>query len=126
MAAISLLCLAALYCHGTAAQPRRSANDTTEATLYFTIDGTVTAGTKELKLNYQITDNEPIIPPTPTTMQGMTQSYCQNNMTIYDGSNPSAILTLTDARGSNQTYQVAKLADSNCWMLNNLKSCIKV
>ena len=98
-----------------------TSNDTTEATLYFTIDGTVTAGTKELKLNYQITDNEPIIPPTPTTMQGMTQSYCQNNMTIYDGSNPSAILTLTDARGSNQTYQVAKLADNNCWMLNNLK-----
>ena len=90
-------------------------------TLTFTIDGTVTPGTKELKLNYQITDNEPITPPAPITMQGMTQSYCQNNMTIYDGSSPSAILTLTDTRADNQTYQVAKLADNNCWMLNNLK-----
>ena len=98
-----------------------TSNDTTEATLYFTIDDTVTAGTKQLQLTYNATDNPSIIPPAPTTMQELTSSYCQDNMTIYDGSNNEAILTLTDARGDNQTYQVAKLADSNCWMLNNLK-----
>ena len=95
-----------------------TSNDQTEVTLDFTLDNTVTPGTKELKLNYKATDNQATV---PTTMQGMTQSYCQNNMTIYDGTNPSAILTLTDTRGDNQTYQVAKLADNNCWMLNNLK-----
>ncbi|USN95682.1 MAG: hypothetical protein H6793_00735 [Candidatus Nomurabacteria bacterium] len=98
-----------------------TSNDTTEATLYFTIDDTVTAGTKQLQLTYNATDNPSIIPPAPTTMQELTSSYCQDNMTIYDGSNNEAILTLTDARGDNQTYQVAKLADNNCWMLNNLK-----
>ena len=51
----------------------------------------------------------------------MTPSYCQNHMTVYNGTNESAVLTLSDPRGSGQTYQVAKLADNNCWMLNNLK-----
>ncbi|MDR1032588.1 MAG: fibrobacter succinogenes major paralogous domain-containing protein, partial [Candidatus Nomurabacteria bacterium] len=57
--------------------------------------------------------------PTPTTMQDMTKGYC-TSMTVYDGTNPSAILTLKDTRGGPQ-YQVAKLADGNCWMLDNLK-----
>ncbi len=96
-------------------------NNQTEVTLDFTIDGTVTPGTKELKLNYQITDNEPFIPPAPTTMQSMTSTYC-NSMTIYNGTNDEAIINLTDTRGGiTQTYQVAKLADNKCWMLNNLK-----
>ncbi|MFO0862281.1 MAG: LPXTG cell wall anchor domain-containing protein [Candidatus Saccharibacteria bacterium] len=98
-----------------------SSNDTTEVTLDFTIDSTVTAGQKELKLTYSATDNETPLPPTPTTMQEMTTSYCENYMTIYNGSNQDAILTLTDTRANNQTYEVAKLADGNCWMLNNLK-----
>lgn len=98
-----------------------SSNDQTEVTLDFTIDGTVTSGTKELKLNYQITDNEPITPPAPTTMQSMTSTYC-NSMTVYDGTNDEAIINLTDNRGDTpRTYQVAKLADNKCWMLNNLK-----
>lgn len=42
-------------------------------------------------------------------------------MIIYTGSNEEAVIELTDTRGDNQTYQVAKLADNNCWMLNNLK-----
>ena len=96
-------------------------NDQTEVTLDFVIDGTVTSGTKELKLNYQITDNEPSTPPAPTTMQSMTSTYC-NSMTVYNGTNDEAIINLTDTRGGiTQTYQVAKLADNNCWMLNNLK-----
>jgi uncharacterized protein (TIGR02145 family) len=55
----------------------------------------------------------------PTTMQDMTKKYCKS-MTVYDGTNPGAILTLKDTRGGPQ-YQVAKLADGNCWMLDNLK-----
>lgn len=94
-----------------------SSGDTTEVTLDFTIDNTVSAGEKELKLAYAATD----IVPAPTTMQSMTPSYCQNHMTVYNGTNESAVLTLSDPRGSGQTYQVAKLADNNCWMLNNLK-----
>ena len=54
-------------------------------------------------------------------MQSMTTDYCQNHMIIYTGSNEEAVIELTDTRGDNQTYQVAKLADNNCWMLNNLK-----
>ena len=42
-------------------------------------------------------------------------------MTIYDGSNPDAIITLTDTRADQQTYEVAKLPDNKCWMLENLK-----
>jgi uncharacterized protein (TIGR02145 family) len=57
--------------------------------------------------------------PVPTAMQDMTKKYC-TSMTVYDGTNPSAILNLKDKRGGRQ-YQVAKLADGNCWMLNNLK-----
>ncbi len=98
-----------------------SSNDTTKVTLEFTIDGTVTPGTKELKLNYNIVDNEAVVPPAPTTMQSMTTDYCQNHMIIYTGSNEEAVIELTDTRGDNQTYQVAKLADGNCWMLDNLK-----
>jgi uncharacterized protein (TIGR02145 family) len=52
-------------------------------------------------------------------MQQMTKDHCAS-MTVYDGTNPGVILTLNDPR-NNQSYQVAKLADDNCWMLNNLK-----
>jgi uncharacterized protein (TIGR02145 family) len=41
-------------------------------------------------------------------------------MTVYDGTNPSALLTLTDTRNT-QSYTIAKLADEKCWMLDNLK-----
>lgn len=96
--------------------------DTIPTTVTITADSTVTPGTKQATLTYVITDNTV---PAPTTMQSMTTSYCTNHMTIYDGTNPSAILNLQDARGvtsaDHQTYQVAKLADGNCWMLNNLK-----
>lgn len=101
-----------------------NANDSVETTaveLTFTIDGTVTPGTKALKLVYAATDNEPALVIAPTTMQAMTSDYCQNHMTIYDGSNEAAILTLNDPRGDGQDYRVAKLADNNCWMLDNLK-----
>ena len=54
-------------------------------------------------------------------MQTFTASQC-NNLPVYTGSNESAVITLSDNRGGTErTYQVAKLADNNCWMLNNLK-----
>lgn len=93
-----------------------SSNDTTEVTLDFTIDGTVTSGTKELKLAYTVTDNEPT---GPATLQSFTTEAC-DALPVYTGSNEDAVITLTDSR-DDQAYQVAKLADNNCWMLDNLK-----
>lgn len=95
-----------------------SSNDTTELTLDFAIDGTVTPGTKELKLAYKVADNAT---SAPVTMQDLTADYCQNSMVTYDGTNESAVVSLNDPRGDGQTYRVAKLADGNCWMLDNLK-----
>ncbi|MGO2141766.1 MAG: prepilin-type N-terminal cleavage/methylation domain-containing protein [Leucobacter sp.] len=54
------------------------------------------------------------------TMQSFTPAQC-SALTVYTGANPSAIITLADNRGTPQTYEVAKLADNKCWMLNNLK-----
>jgi uncharacterized protein (TIGR02145 family)/LPXTG-motif cell wall-anchored protein len=94
-----------------------TSNDTTEVTLDFTIDSTVTAGTKDLKLSYAISDNEATSP----TMQSFTPEQC-DALATYTGTNEEAVIALTDSRGgTTQTYQVAKLADDNCWMLNNLK-----
>ena len=95
-----------------------SSSDTTELTLSFTIDSTVKSGTKQLKLAYKVADNAAT---NPVTMQDMTTAYCQNTMTTYDGTNEDAVVTLNDPRGDGQTYRVAKLADGNCWMLDNLK-----
>jgi uncharacterized protein (TIGR02145 family) len=95
-----------------------SNSDTTDLTLHFVIDSTVTSGTKQLKLAYKVADNAAT---DPVTMQDMTTAYCQNTMTTYDGTNEDAVVTLNDPRGDGQTYRVAKLADGNCWMLDNLK-----
>jgi len=94
-----------------------SSNDTTTVTLDFTIDNTVTPGKKDLKLAYVATDNGST---GPLTMQSFTTSDC-NALTTYTGSNEEAVITLSDPRGNGATYQVAKLADGHCWMLNNLK-----
>ena len=56
-----------------------------------------------------------------TTMQTLTPTNC-SSLATFTGSNTEAIVDLTDSRGgTTRTYQVAKLADGNCWMLNNLK-----
>jgi uncharacterized protein (TIGR02145 family) len=59
--------------------------------------------------------------PTPTTLQQMTPEYCANEMAVYpttDG-RPDTI-TLKDTR-NNQDYRIRKLADNNCWFIDNLK-----
>src|SRR5690606_888026 len=54
-------------------------------------------------------------------MQSMVSAHCAS-LTTFTGTNEEAIISLTDNRGGTErTYQVAKLADGNCWMLNNLK-----
>lgn len=64
----------------------------------------------------------PATPSVPRTMQEMTKAYCAT-MDIYTANNDEdKVLTLTDSRGgTTQSYRVAKLADGNCWMLDNLK-----
>ena len=44
-----------------------------------------------------------------------------SELTIYDGTNSEAIIKLTDTRGGGHEYQVGRLQDGNCWMLENLK-----
>ncbi len=54
-------------------------------------------------------------------IQNVTSAQCQA-LPEFTGSNTSAIRTVTDNRGGTTgTYEIAKLADGNCWMLNNLK-----
>lgn len=54
-------------------------------------------------------------------MQTFTSASC-TALSVYTGSNESAIVSLTDSRGgTTRTYKVAKLADNKCWMLDNLK-----
>lgn len=67
-----------------------------------------------------VTINGDFRPAAPITMQAMTDGYCAS-LPVYDGNNSAAVITLNDPRGDGQQYQVAKLADGNCWMLNNLK-----
>lgn len=54
-------------------------------------------------------------------MQTFSSAHC-SALATFTGSNSEAVIQLTDSRGGTpQTYEVAKLADDNCWMLNNLK-----
>ena len=56
-----------------------------------------------------------------TPIQDMNRKQC-SNLPIYDGTNDSALRTLTDNRdGTTRSYRIAKLADNKCWMLDNLK-----
>ena len=56
-----------------------------------------------------------------TPIQDVNRLQC-NNLPIYDGTNTSAIRTVTDNRdGTTRNYEIARLADNNCWMLTNLK-----
>ena len=60
-----------------------------------------------------------IAPNTP--IQDITQSQCQA-LPTYIGTNEDAIRSVTDNRGgTTRAYRIARLADNNCWMLENLK-----
>jgi uncharacterized protein (TIGR02145 family) len=56
----------------------------------------------------------------PTTLQNFTTAECAA-LEIYTNNNDdNKLLVLTDIRDGKE-YLVGKLADGNCWMLNNLK-----
>ena len=56
-----------------------------------------------------------------TPIQDVNRLQC-NALPIYDGTNDSALRTVTDDRdGTTRSYRIAKLADNKCWMLDNLK-----
>jgi uncharacterized protein (TIGR02145 family) len=93
------------------------AGDLIDFSLTASLPNDTPVGTYTAKLVYTVTIEDSA--PDPITMQTMTQTQCEA-MDIYDGTNPDAILTLNDIR-NDQPYQIAKLADDNCWMLNNLK-----
>ena len=51
---------------------------------------------------------------TAATMQEFTTEDCSSL-------GPGEIITLVDVRAGQRSYQVARLADDNCWMLSNLR-----
>jgi uncharacterized protein (TIGR02145 family) len=70
-------------------------------------------------------------PPLPTTharvanganFQDTTLDQSENcqALTVFNGNNTGAIITMTDTR-NDQQYRVARLADNKCWMMDNLK-----
>lgn len=54
-------------------------------------------------------------------MQQMTSDFC-TEMSVYPDSTPSRpnTLELTDTRNQ-QVYRIRKLADNNCWMIDNIR-----
>ena len=71
--------------------------------------------------NTDTSPTEGACPAQAATMQTFTSTNCAA-LSVYNGSNESAIISLTDSRGgTTRTYKVAKLADNKCWMLDNLK-----
>jgi uncharacterized protein (TIGR02145 family) len=76
------------------------------------------AGTYANRITYSVIGAdmpEPIIP-----MQTFTTAQCAALDVYTNTGDDSKLRTLTDIR-NNQKYLVGKLADGNCWMLNNLK-----
>ncbi|MDR1300655.1 MAG: IPT/TIG domain-containing protein [Candidatus Nomurabacteria bacterium] len=54
------------------------------------------------------------------SMQQMTAEYCANEMSTYPtGDDKPDTITRIDAR-DNQEYRIRKLADGNCWMIDDL------
>lgn len=54
-------------------------------------------------------------------IQNVTPAQCAA-LPTFTGSNNDAVRTVTDDRGgTTRTYEIAKLADGKCWMLDNLK-----
>jgi uncharacterized protein (TIGR02145 family) len=95
-----------VYADDTGASP-----SSYDHTLEITLPADVAEGNYTLDIIYDITEN---LPNAPQTMQAMSKGYCDNSMALNE------TLTLTDTRNG-QNYQVRKLADGNCWMVNNLK-----
>ncbi|MDR0955975.1 MAG: fibrobacter succinogenes major paralogous domain-containing protein [Candidatus Nomurabacteria bacterium] len=91
--------------------PSATGGDATPFTIKVNAPGDVPSGNYKLDLTYDLVN---LTSPTPTTMQGLTADYCNNKMSI------GQVITLTDTR-NNQPYNVRKMEDGRCWMVNNLK-----
>ncbi|MCL2002080.1 fibrobacter succinogenes major paralogous domain-containing protein [Candidatus Saccharibacteria bacterium] len=63
-------------------------------------------------ITYVATTNAQALPPAPTAMQQFTDTQC-SAMSIGD------TISLQDARDG-QSYQIRKMPDGKCWMLDNL------
>lgn len=54
-------------------------------------------------------------------IQSITASQCAS-LPLFTGANSEAVRNVTDSRGgTTRIYQIARLADNKCWMLNNLR-----
>ena len=103
------------------AQQNINAVEGEEFTVYYTMkaDKDMPFGIYSGEISYDI-EGYSGFPDTLTTMQGMTSDICAKVYTpgpYTDEVVPTA--TLTDTR-DNKTYEVAKLADGKCWMIQNL------
>jgi uncharacterized protein (TIGR02145 family) len=96
---------------------QQNQNTTYTKPLEVTITNALATGDYEISLDYGLVEvPEPVVP----TMQAFTNADCAA-LPIYDGADQAAVTKLNDPRGNGQQYQVARLADGRCWMLNNLK-----
>ena len=96
-----------------------------ENTFSYTGDGDsfcLVASNPSLKNSYVVTEEGNIMAGScPIVMQEFSQLQC-NEMKLFNGTNEDVLVNGTDRRGGIPVvYQIGKLADNNCWMLNNLK-----
>ncbi len=102
------------------AQQSLEAVEDEEFTVYYTMkaDKDMPFGVYSGEITYTI-EGFNGFPSTLTSMQQMTSDICES---VYTPSSTELIVptaTLTDTR-DNKTYEIAKLADGNCWMTQNL------
>ena len=93
----------------------------TDVTFAAKIDTSKPSGTYTNTVTFTAVTNPE---PTPTTMQEFTASDCANLETWTSSNN--AEIELADSRGmvtglDYSTYTIRKLADGNCWMIDNLR-----
>ncbi len=102
------------------AQQNVNAVEGDEFTVYYTMkaDKDMPFGVYSGEIAYDIQGYNGF-PASLTTMQGMTSAICD---AVYTPSGTETVVptaTLKDTR-DNKTYEIAKLADGNCWMTQNL------
>lgn len=86
----------------------------------FCVSGTANGKDFRIKESGSIEEGD-CAAPVATTMQSFSSAQC-SALPTFTGSNNEAVIQLTDSRGgTTRTYEVAKLADGKCWMINNLK-----
>lgn len=90
-----------------------SQNECTDGTLYAAGDELTEGASAGGTLNLYAVWKKVLTLADITTMQEMTPEVC--GATVVGATN-----TLVDNRGDKKSYTVAKLADNNCWMTQNL------